>query len=76
MDGAVVLTVAVKAAAAPFGVAEVVDRVQVPSDGAPAQLKATVPLNPLIGVTRRLYVAGLPAFTVADVEPPIAASIE
>lgn len=76
IDGAVVLTVAVKGAAAPFGVAEFDDNEHVASDGAPVQLSATVPLNPLIGVTCKLYVAGFPAFTVAVVEPPLAASIE
>jgi len=38
--------------------------------GAPVQLSVTAPLNPLIAVTCRLYVAGLPAVTVAVAEPP------
>jgi Phage integrase family len=44
--------------------------------GAPLQLSVTAPLNPLIAVTCRLYVAGLPAVTVAVAEPPDARPIE
>ena len=58
------------AAAFPFGVAEASEGMQVDLGGAPVQLSATAPLNPLIGVTCRLYVAGLPAVTVAVAEPP------
>lgn len=77
IDGAVVLTVTVKGEAAdPLGVIELDESKHVASDGAPVQVNATVPLNPLIGVTCWLYVTGLPAFTVAVVDPPLAVSIE
>jgi hypothetical protein len=77
IDGAAVLTATVKGEAAdPLEVIELDEREQIASDGAPVQVNATVPLNPLIGVTCRTYVAGLPAFTVAVVEAPLAASIE
>ncbi len=42
------------AAVIPFEVAELSEGMQVDSGGAPVQLNATVPLNPLIGVTCRL----------------------
>ena len=55
MDGAVVVTVAMNAEGEdPFGVTEAGTTVQFASEGAPVQLSATVPLNPLIGVTWRL----------------------
>jgi hypothetical protein len=55
MEGLVVVTFTANAdALLPFGVAEAGDVVQVASDGAPAQLSVTAPLNPLTGVTCRL----------------------
>jgi hypothetical protein len=54
MDGAVVATDIEMAAAFPFGVTEAGEAEHVASEGAPVQLSATVPLNPLIGVTCRL----------------------
>ena len=76
IDGAVVVTFAANGDPAfPFGVTEATEGVQVASDGAPLQLSVTVPLNPLTGVTCRLYAAGCPAVTVAVFEPPAATSI-
>jgi hypothetical protein len=76
IDGAVVVTFTANVdAALPFGVTEGTDGVQVDSDGAPEQLSVTAPLNPLIGVTCRLYAAGCPAGTVAVFEAPAATSI-
>jgi len=76
IDGAVVVTFTANADAVfPFGVAEPGDGVQLASDGAPVQLSVAVPLNPLTGVTCRLYVAVCPAVTVAVFEPPVATSI-
>jgi hypothetical protein len=77
MEGAVVVTCTENVVAVfPFGVAEASEGMQVDLRGAPVQLSATVPLNPLIGVTCRLKVAGLPARTVAVAEPPGARSTE
>jgi hypothetical protein len=76
IDGFVVVTFTVNAdATVPFGVTEAGAGVQVASDGAPEQLSATVPLNPLTGATCRLYVAGCPGLTVAVFEPPVATSM-
>jgi hypothetical protein len=76
IDGFVVVTFTVNAdATVPLGVTEAGAGVQVVSDGAPEQLSATVPLNPLTGATCRLYVAGCPGLTVAVFEPPVATSI-
>jgi hypothetical protein len=55
MEGAAVVTCTVNVAAAvPFGVAEVSEGVQLESAGAPVQLSATVPLNPLTGAISKL----------------------
>ena len=77
MEWTVVVTRAENVAAVfPFGVAEGCEGMQVDWAGAPVQLSVTVPLNPLMGTTCRLYVAGLPAVTVAVAEPPGARPIE
>jgi hypothetical protein len=66
MDGAVVPRVTVKVEGAfPVGMTDVGTTAQVASDGAPAQVRATERLNPLIGVTWRLWVADCPAVSVA-----------
>jgi hypothetical protein len=55
MEGAVVVTVVVKdEAAPPLGVRDAGESVQIASEGAPVQVRVTVPLNPLMGVTWRL----------------------
>ena|SRR5579863_8840979 len=77
MDGAVVVTCTENGTAVlPFSVAEGGEGKQVEAAGAPLQLSATIPLNPLIGVTSRSYVAALPAGTVPVAEPPGARPIE
>ncbi len=55
MDGAVVVTVTVKAEGEdPFGVTEVGATVQVANEGAPVQDSATVPVKPFSGETCKL----------------------
>ena len=77
MEGAVVVTFTENCTAGfPPGVIEACEGVQVDSVGAPAQLSATVPLNPLIDVTWRLYVAVFPGVTVAEADAPGARAIE
>ena len=56
MEGAIVVTRTENVAAVfPFAVAAASEGMQVDFGGAPVQLSATVPLNPLIGVICRLY---------------------
>lgn len=77
MDGAVVVTVTVKTEGEdPFGVSEVGATVQVANEGAPVQDSAIVPVKPFSAEACKLYVAVFPAFTVAVVEPPVAAARE
>ena len=55
VEGTVVVTSTENVVAVfPFSVAEACEGVQVDSAGAPVQLSAIVPVNPLIGVTCRL----------------------
>jgi hypothetical protein len=60
----------------PLTVTGVVDGLQVACAGAPVHVMLTEPVKPPLGFTCRLYAAGLPAVTVADNEPPLAAPIE
>jgi hypothetical protein len=75
-DGAVVVTLTAHGEADPLGVRVVGEAVQTAKAGAPVQVSATVPANPFSGEICRLYVAVLPAVTVAEVEPLVAAAIE
>ena len=58
-------TVAVTAAV-PLGVTVAGFTVQLAAVGAPVHVRLTAELNPLLGVTVSVYVAGLPALTVAE----------
>ena len=49
--------------------------VHVTVNGAPVQVRVIVPLKP-VGLNCRLYVAGWPAVTVAEAEPPVAVTTE
>jgi hypothetical protein len=68
----------------PFTETDAGDTLQVAEDGAPLQLNVTVPLNPPIGTTCKLYFVVCPALTVAEVEqfppagqlPPVATPSE
>src|SRR5260370_30482777 len=73
-EGAMVVTVTVKGDAEPLGMIGVDETVQVDKLGAPVQASATGLEKPLSGDTCRLKVAGEPAVTVAEVEPPGAAA--
>ena len=76
-EGAVVLTdTVVDAASVPFRLTDEGFTVQVAFDGAPLQVKLSVPDRPFCGAMLRLYVAVCPALTVAEVEEPEAAPIE
>jgi len=77
LDGATVVTFTWKDVDEdPFNVTVPGTDEQVANDGAPVQVRATVPANPLRGETCKLYVAVFPAITVAAVEPPSAAAKE
>jgi hypothetical protein len=73
---AVVVTLIANGEGDPLGVTVADEAVQTAKDGAPVHVSATVPVNPLSGEICRLYVAVLPAVTVAEVEPLDAAAME
>jgi len=75
-DAAVVVTFIANAEGDPLGVTAPGEGVQTAKEGAPVQVSATVPANPFSGEICRLYVAVLPAVTVAEVEPLVAAARE
>jgi hypothetical protein len=52
------------------GVSVLGETVQVASEGAPVQVKPTLWLNPPSPPTLKVYVAGWPGATVAEVEEP------
>src|SRR5258708_5514271 len=61
---------------APLKVTVEAEGVQLACVGAPAHVRVMEPLKPLSGFTSRLNTAICPAVTVADSEPPLAASNE
>ena len=75
-DAAVVVTLIANGEADPLGVTVAGEAVQTAKEGAPVHVSATVPANPPSGEICRLYVAALPAVTVAEVEAPGAAAME
>ena len=75
-DAAIVVTLIANGEADPLGVTLAGEAVHTAKEGAPVQVSATVPANPLSGEICRLYVAVLPAVTVADAEPLDAAAME
>jgi hypothetical protein len=69
-DGAVVVTVTVTLVAVLPAVAGFGETVQVASEGAPLQVKFTVPDKPPSPPTLKVYVAGEPGATVVEVGEP------
>jgi hypothetical protein len=69
-EGAVVVTLTVTFVAELPGVSVLGETVQVASEGAPAQVKLRLWLNPLSPPTLKVYVADCPGATVAEVEEP------
>jgi len=73
VEAAVVLTVTPKGTAAVAVTETGFGGLQVALEGAPVQVKLTVPVKPPVGLICRLYVAVCPAVTVVEVEPAAAA---
>ena len=68
-EAAVVLAVTVKGTAAAPVTETGFGALHVALEGAPVQVKLTVPVKPPVGLIWRLYVAVCPAVTVAEAEP-------
>lgn len=68
-EAAVVLTVTLKGTAAVPVTETGFGALHVALEGAPVQVKVTVPVKPPVGLIWRLYVAVCPAVTVAEAEP-------
>lgn len=75
-DAAVVVTLIANGEADPLAVTVAGEAVHTAKEGTPVQARATVPANPLTPEICRLYLAVLPAVTVAEVEPLAAAARE
>jgi hypothetical protein len=67
IDGAVVVTVSVVAADAPFAIREAGENEQLAPAGSPVQANETAWLKPFIGITVSLNVADWPRLMVAEV---------